>query len=476
MTTTPHPTGRVRRYTTGLLAALIVVMTAFADTPADAHQQPVAVPTFPGDCILVSIFSDCAKGIPGFDDLDELLSGIGGFVGNQIREAGEGIVNWMAVTTLRAVVDLVGEVGHFLDTSTHADVTADAFFGPDGTYRKVATISALLLVAFMLCGIIQGLWSGEPGQAMWRIVRDTPIAVVAIVGIPLIVDHVLRIVDGLSTWILPPGQTSERIAAVFTHALASPVLGALPLLILALLAFFGTIAIYMELVIRASLVYVAVACAPLSFSTMAFPAARPAARKAVELLAAIILSKLMIAIALSTGLDLTDAWVSRGVLSGEGWGYFITGTAILVLACLSPFVLIKLMPIVETAVIAQGLSRAPIRSATQVAQQGYYLRNMMATNQTGGPMPATVPTPRPPGQTAGAGAGAGAGGTSTGAGAGAAAGGGAAAGAAAVAVPVAVGKAAADQVTTRAGRATASTAAAPPRPAGPEGRVPGGTS
>jgi hypothetical protein len=71
-------------------------------------------------------------------------------------------------------------------------------------------------------------------------------------------------------------------------------------------------------------------------------------------------SKFVIAVALAIGVAATAG--SAGPASpGQGLGALITGVAVLCLAAFAPFVVLRLMPAAEAAVIAQGLSRAPMR-------------------------------------------------------------------------------------------------------------------
>ncbi len=363
-----------------LVVAVIGVVTgapavATASGPVARAGAPVVAPT----CVPPATVVGCGDGVPGLSALASLLAGLSSYVGTQLQALGTTLVGWMASSSLHGVVQLFGEIGSFVDTPTRAGLGLSALVGPAGTYHKVAAIAAVLMVALLLAGVIQGLLAGDAGRVWLSLVRDVPVAIAAMVGLPTVVGVALDIVDAWSRWVLPPGTTASRLGAVFTTAASSASLGSLPLLILALVALLGALALYVELIVRAALVVVALACAPLSLAALVWPATRSAARRAVEVLAALVLSKLVIAIALSTGLDLTEAWTRRGVLAASGWGPLVTGTAVVILACFAPFVLIRLMPAVETAVIAQGLSRAPARSARTAAAGGADLAAWMQT-------------------------------------------------------------------------------------------------
>jgi hypothetical protein len=94
----------------------------------------------------------------------------------------------------------------------------------------------------------------------------------------------------------------------------------------------------------------------------------------VELLIGAIFAKLVICVALAVGVAaLGGAGHAAGGSAGVGTaiaagiGALTTGTTLLALASWSPFLLMRMMPIVETAVIAQGISRGPMRVASSIA-------------------------------------------------------------------------------------------------------------
>jgi hypothetical protein len=146
------------------------------------------------------------------------------------------------------------------------------------------------------------------------------------------------------------------------------------------------------------------------------------------------------------------------------------GAVLMGLAAFTPFVLLRLLPILEVAVAAQGISRSPVRAAQAGMQGAYYLQGLdriagagsrgpAGTGTAGAGGPGVGEGPAGPAGSAGPGAGAGAGparAAPAGGAAGAGAGGGAAAVAPVAAVAVPVGAAAA---TARAVRSTAEQAA-----------------
>jgi len=103
---------------------------------------------------------------------------------------------------------------------------------------------------------------------------------------------------------------------------------------------------------------------------MVWPSARGVLRRTIELLLSVILSKLVVCIAISVGVAALAGAGSTGA-NGTGagsqvaasMGTLFVGTAILVVAAFAPFLILKLIPWTEAALVAHGMSRSPVRAA-----------------------------------------------------------------------------------------------------------------
>jgi hypothetical protein len=242
-----------------------------------------------------------------------------------------------------------------------------------------------------------------------------------------------------------------------------------------------------ELVVREALIYIVVALAPLVFATRMWPATKGAARKLLELLCALILSKLVIAVALAVAAAAAVGSGSGGEVTSlptpevfaedpggsvtQAVGILLTAAAAFGVAAFSPLLIARLLPLTEGAAVAQGVKGGPVRAGQQgmmmanTAQMVSGRRlNQLASGRAGsGSGAGGAAAGRGPGALGAGGAGGGAGGAGAAGGAGGAAGAGAGAGAGAAAGPAAavaaVGIGAAKAVkgaaTTGAGAATA---------------------
>jgi hypothetical protein len=158
--------------------------------------------------------------------------------------------------------------------------------------------------------------------------------------------------------------------------------------------------LWIELIVRASLVYILVAVSPLGFAATLWPSARGILRKTVELLLAVIVSKLVISIALVIGVAALSGAGTAGTSSPAGAGFesnaggslggLLVGAVLLGLAAFSPFIVLKLVPVAEAALVAQGVSRGPWR-ATQAGMSTAYSASTLsriAGGRSGGGLPA----------------------------------------------------------------------------------------
>jgi hypothetical protein len=278
----------------------------------------------------------------------------------------EGIANWV----LGAVAYFVEGVVNFLLTSARPDVESAWFAGPDSPYANVRNIAGVLLLAFVLLGLIQGLLAGDIAGMIRRVAADLPMAVLGMIGTTVIVAKLLELTDALSAAVL---SNSDGQAVDFLSGFGVTVTGAtqgFAAVLLGLVAVIAGMFLWIELMVRSVLVYILVALSPLSFAAMIWPSARGVLRRTIELLLAVILSKLVVCIAISVGVAaLAGAGSAGGPDAGVGdqaatsLGTLFVGTAILAMAAFAPFLLLKLIPWAEAALVAQGVSRAPVHGA-----------------------------------------------------------------------------------------------------------------
>lgn len=274
--------------------------------------------------------------------------------------------------------------------------------------KTVGALAAMLALGFVFLALLQGLLAGDPLGMLRSALGHVPLSALGMAVVVAVTDVLLRVTDEATALVLH--GTPENLAhfvsgfgvqsSLITGGLAAGVLMAVFLL--------GALLVWAELVVRSALVYLLVAFAPLVLAARIWPAARGMFRRLCELGLALIVSKLAIALALAVGA------VALGGGDGAGWrpdgglslAGLLGGATLMGLAAFTPFVVLRLLPLLETAVVAQGISRSPVRGVqTAMAASAYPVRlARLAVGPTGsgttaGPraLPAGSSIPLPPG-------------------------------------------------------------------------------
>lgn len=416
-----------------------------------------------------------AVGLPGAGLITDAIGGVAGWSFDKMTS---GVAGWV----LSGVAYFANGVLNFLKTSARPQVDAAWFAGPGSPLATVRNLAVALIGGFLFLGFLQGLARGSSGAMVRRLVGDLPMAVLGMVATVTVVTKLLDLTDALSTAVLSQadGQALHflsglGVATMGNHGFAVVVVG--------LVAILAALVLWVELMVRSALVYLLVAVSPLAFAAMVWPAARGVLRRTAQLLVAVILSKFVIAVALAVGVaalggpsGTEDAVIAAAPFGATnaggtaiaplddpaaGLGTLLVGGVVLALAAFAPFIVLRLIPVAEAALAAQGVSRGPLRAAQSGVGTYYYANSVTRLGGSKTPSASSAPSlaggPRP-GSTS----------STPGGASGAAATGGAAAGG--------VGAAAAAANTARAaGRKATSTArqttdaAAPPLPSSSAG-------
>lgn len=315
--------------------------------------------------------------------LGPVASGAAGFVWDQVVQ---GLVSWI----VDSVAWFVGQVLTLLEDSTKVDLRAGWFLDPGGPYRTVLAIAAALLLGFVFLGLLQGLLAGDPIVMLTRIVRDLPLAVLGMVVTIEVTTRLLQLADALSHTVLRGGSdNAKEVLRVISTASSFSGQSSFVVALLGLLCIVAALFVWVELVIRAALIYLLIAFSPLVFAAMVWPSARGMVRKLAELLLALIFSKVVIAVAFSVGAAALAGVGNAGHANDTGGavtanaGTLFSGLVIFGLAAFAPFVLLKLFPAAEAAVVAQGVSRGPMRATQQASSSAFYLERLAGNHSSG---------------------------------------------------------------------------------------------
>jgi len=246
----------------------------------------------------------------------------------------DGVLGAIRTAVINACVWAVVRVVTGLGATSQVNLTSAA----EGThYRFMAAVAVVCMLPLIALAVLSALLHADPGAIVRAVLGALPAAaLLTLVGIQ-ITQTLVGAVDAVSAQLLAT-QASDSTA--LAHAIPAA-LGATPLpvvigLSVGAAAMCAALAVWIELLVRAAAVEVAVMFLPVVFAGIVWPATARYARRLAEILGALIISKLVIIGVVSLSLaELTSATIA-GVLAG---------TAMLGLAAFAPFVLLSLIPL-----------------------------------------------------------------------------------------------------------------------------------
>jgi hypothetical protein len=272
------------------------------------------------------------------------------------------IAAWVAAGDRAALQETIKLIG----ASTSPQLLSPWF---SSAYWRVAGVSALLTLPFLFAAAIQALVRSDLallGRAAFGYLPAGMLAVGIAAPLTMLLlsasDEMSNIVSSASGH---AGETFLGHASTLASGLSAAV--GSPFLAFAVGSFTvaGSIVLWLELMVRAAAVYVIVLMLPLFFAALVWPARRMWAIRSVELLVALVLSKFVIVAVLALGGS------ALAHASGSGPTAFLAGLALVLMAAMAPWAMLRLLPLHEVASAAAGGLRAapvqPMLTATQNA-------------------------------------------------------------------------------------------------------------
>jgi hypothetical protein len=311
---------------------------------------------------------------------DVLGGGAKAVAGEILSMLGSAIISGLANACSQVVHGLLG----FMGASSGIDLESGWWAGERARAitSTILTIAIGLALVFAFLALLQGILAGDVGGMIRLVVKEIPAAAVGTVLVGVVATLLLKLTDAASASVFAgtPGDLEA-----FLHRLAGPgavagygLLGGVILAVFLLAGLF----VWVELLVRSALLYLLVAFAPLALAARVWPVTRGAFRRLCELGVALIVAKFAVAAALALG---GAALAGGGPQPGQAGaaeavgislGSMLAGASIMAMAAFTPFVVLRILPILETAVIAQGVSRSPVRAAQTGAQGVYYTQGL----------------------------------------------------------------------------------------------------
>jgi hypothetical protein len=388
----------------GLVAALAAILVAAQPSPPVAHANVVCgLGGKAAGAVSGGIDAITGGGVGGGNPVDDVCNtvsgGVGGIVKKPLGDALAGVGNGIFEQITQWVSDgaawLIGEVVKGIEKTTTPQLASKGFVAQ---YGKMAAVAALLGMAMLLLAVIEGVAQGNAALLVRVALVNVPLAFIATSVAYLVVQVLLVATDGLCDAVASAsGRNGQRFfeGAINDLGQSGGTVGgelgganpgaeatgtaAVPLFVTFLAAVIGAFAafgVWLELIMRDAAVYVVALFMPFSLAASIWPRWTGAMRRSVELLLVVISSKFVIVsiIALAAGL-LADP--------GEGIEPILAASALMLLACFAPFVLLKFVPFAEGAMSAAYNRRSAAGGgvgAVQLASNAQILRNMAKAN------------------------------------------------------------------------------------------------
>jgi hypothetical protein len=299
-------------------------------------------------------FALCSGSIPVVGTACNAVSGAAGSV------AGAGVgalfseaTGWVG----SGAVWLIAQVGRAMSATTSIDLSAGWFTAHE---TVMASLAAAVVLPMACCAAIQAIYRQSASMLVRTFLVHLPLALLLTGVAVTIVRMALAVTDAMSATVLSSAgvDTANMFSGLFVILLPAtvaggPVVPGFVAFIGGLLVAAAALVLWLELVVRAMAVSVAVLFLPLALAALVWPSVAHWCRRLADTLVALILSKFVVAAVLS----LAASAVAGGLglsSSGDGGGFasVVTGIALLLIATLSPFTLLRLVPAVEAGAVA----------------------------------------------------------------------------------------------------------------------------
>ena len=269
-----------------------------------------------------------------------------GSLGGSVAASGfesvlSGISQWVA----SGAEWLLGQIGTVLTSTTTVDLGATWF---RAHYGQMTALAGVVILPLLLVSVLQAVVRQNPGQLVRTFLVQLPLALLlAVVAVQIVVLS-LSATDAMSDAVAggSGADVTSMLSTLSTGLVAAagdPSVAGFVLLLVSLLVAVAAFFLWLELLIRAAAVYVAVLFLPLALATLVWPAVSHWCRRLVETLAALILSKFVIVATLSLA--------AGAISSGSNFSSVLAGGALLVIATFVPFAILRLIPAIEAGAV-----------------------------------------------------------------------------------------------------------------------------
>ena len=320
-----------------------LAVAAPSPSPSPGQPDPTAacrnLPPSDPSRLAVRLACDAAAGGPAgpVQDVQRSAGQAAAQVGQAATAGAEvEMTSWLVAGAVWLLQSVARKV---LESSTTPSLDPSRASAFAQVYGRVAGVALALSMLLVLIGVIEATFSRRPG-GLRRVVVGIVVSGVCVGAVPAVTATLMRIVDDLSLYVWG-GQTQvvpQGLVALSNVLVATdPATGAATFAMTALGILAGGALLWVELVTRESLVYLFVGIAPLACAAVQWPRLEGVLRQVLFVGLALILSKLVIAVALAVGFSI--------LASGSGLETLLGGMFVIAIAALSPFATARVLPL-----------------------------------------------------------------------------------------------------------------------------------
>jgi hypothetical protein len=306
---------------------------------------------------MLEAFPLCPGAVPVAGALCNTVSGAAGNLAGSAASAGIGTVfseaaRWVA----SGAVWLIAQVGRAMSGTTSVELDAGWFRAHEAV---MASLAAAVVLPMACCAAIGAVYRQSASTLLRTFLVHLPLSLLLTGVAVTLVRMSLAVTDAMSATVLSSAgvDTTNLFTGLFKFLAPSAVVtGPVPGFVVFLGGLFVAVAaltLWLELVVRAAAVSVAVLFLPLALAALVWPSVAHWCRRLADTLVALVLSKFVVAavLSLAAGAGAGGLGVSGSGNGGE-FASVVTGIALLLIAVLAPFTLLRLVPAVEAGAVA----------------------------------------------------------------------------------------------------------------------------
>lgn len=243
-------------------------------------------------------------------------------------------------------------------------------------YRFMTQLASELALPILLGGVIYALFERSVSMLLQLLLFKIPLVGIMSAASLYLMSLASKVVDDSTTNLIAGIGGLENVVGLAQETSFSTTTP-LPITVFALLlACLVAFAIWIELVLRSAALYMVVSTLPLIWLSVLMPPLRHWLRRGFELIAALLLSKFFLVLALVLASGAITYAFSGTPSAGSSASALIGGVALMAMAALSPYALLRLIPVGE-AHLAHALEGV----SSQMASRSLRAGNRLAMSQ-----------------------------------------------------------------------------------------------